>query len=145
MEICTIGFTGRTAQDFFETLMNAGVDRLVDVRLNNSSQLAAFTKQRDLMFFLDRILGAGYVHEPQLAPTPELLRSYRSKEISWQEYEKRFLDLMEERRIEEEVPKELFVGKPVLLCSETTPDKCHRRLVAEYLASRWGDIKVTHL
>jgi uncharacterized protein (DUF488 family) len=145
MEVYTIGFTKRTAADFFGALRRAGVQRLLDVRLNNSSQLAGFTKKEDLPFFLKEICGAEYIHEPLLAPTQDLLDDYKKKKGSWQDYERRFLQLMEQRRIEEKIDRRLFEAPTALLCSETTAQHCHRRLVIEYLSKKWGDIKAVHL
>jgi len=145
MEVYTIGFTKRTAEEFFGALKRAGVKRLLDVRLNNSSQLAGFTKKDDLPFFLKEICGAEYVHEPLLAPTQELLDNYKKKKGSWQEYERSFLQLMEQRKIEDQIDRRLFAVPTVLLCSETTAEHCHRRLVLEYLGKKWGDVKAVHL
>jgi len=145
MEVYTIGFTKRTAAEFFGALKRAGVKRLLDVRLNNSSQLAGFTKKDDLPFFLKKICGADYVHEPLLAPTQELLDNYKKKKGSWEEYERCFLRLMEERKIEDKIDRRLFDLVTVLLCSERTAEQCHRRLVLEYLGKKWGGIKVVHL
>jgi uncharacterized protein (DUF488 family) len=145
MEISTLGFTKKSASTFFEVLERANITRLIDVRLHNASQLAGFTKRDDLKFFLDRIAHVDYVHEPQLAPEPDLLADYRQHRIPWSEYEEKFLDLLRQRRIEIELPTELFDGRPVLLCTEPTAEHCHRRLVAEYLRDKWGDIEITHL
>lgn len=145
MEIYTIGFTKHSAEDFFETLRNAGIRRLVDVRLNNVSQLAGFAKRDDLRYFLRRICDADYVHEPLLAPTQEMLDAYKKHRGPWSEYERAFLDLMADRSIEKRLPKEHFEGGTVLLCSERTPDHCHRRLVIDYLDERWGGIEAVHL
>jgi uncharacterized protein (DUF488 family) len=113
--------------------------------LNNVSQLAGFAKRGDLAFFLRQICGADYVHEPLLAPTQEMLDAYRSKAASWEEYEMRFLALMAERQIERHLDRAKFEKPTVLLCSESTPDRCHRRLVLEYLREKWGDITISHL
>lgn len=145
MEITTIGFTKHSAESFFSRLKNSGIEQLIDVRINNVSQLAGFAKRDDLKFFLDRICGASYLHQPLLAPTNELLKSYRDKEMSWSEYEKRFLDLMQDRKIENEMSRDLFAKKTTLLCSEHTAEQCHRRLVVEYLNDHWGNITITHL
>lgn len=145
MEIYTIGFTKRTAADFFGALKRAGIKRLLDVRLNNSSQLAGFTKREDLPFFLKEICGAEYVHQPLLAPTQDMLDAYKKKKGSWQEYEDRFLQLMKERKIEDRIARNMFATPTALLCSETTAEHCHRRLVLEYLRSKWGDLKIVHL
>jgi len=117
----------------------------VDIRLNNTSQLAAFTKARDLPFFLQELLGVEYRHELLLAPTQDMLKRYRRKGGTWEEYENAFLSLMAERRIESSVDRDLFTGKPVLLCSEPTAEHCHRRLVAEYLQEKWKDVEIRHL
>lgn len=145
MEVYTIGFTKRTAADFFGALKRAGVKRLLDIRLNNSSQLAGFTKKEDLPFFLNEICGAEYIHEPLLAPTQDLLDDYKKKKGSWQDYERRFLQLMEQRRIEEKIDRRLFEVPTALLCSEPTAQHCHRRLVIEYLSKKWSDIRAIHL
>lgn len=140
MEIFTTGFAGKTAAEFFETLKDLQVRLLVDVRLNNVSQLAGFTKRIDLEYFLQELVGARYEHETMLAPTAELLKAYRKKEKSWEEYEREFLELMAERQVEKAIPPERFKERTVLLCSENKPDQCHRRLVVEYLNREWGDV-----
>lgn len=145
MEVYTIGFAKRKAPEFFGALRNARIRRLVDVRLNNSSQLAGFTKRDDLPFFLREICGVEYVHEPLLAPTREMLDEYRKNKGSWQEYERRFLSLMRERRIEDALDSQLFAAPTALLCSETTSEHCHRRLVLEYLDSKWGGLQIVDL
>src|SRR5690606_15527004 len=117
----------------------------IDVRLNNSSHLAGFAKKHDLAYLLREICDAEYVHETRLAPTPELLDRYRKKGGSWEEYEKGFVELMAERRIESALPRSLFDRRSVLLCSEHTADRCHRRLVIEYLDHHWGGVTAVHL
>lgn len=144
MIVYTIGFTQKNARSFFETLRSAGVRRLIDVRLNNRSQLAGFSKRDDLTYFLEKILGIKYLHEPLLAPTQPMLDAYKKEKGSWAEYEKAFLGLMEARRIENEVDPEVLSGS-CLLCSEDKPHQCHRRLVLEYLANRWGGMEIEHL
>jgi len=145
MEIYTIGFTKKTAAEFFGILRRAGIRRLIDVRLNNSTQLAAFTKRDDLCYFLRELCGAEYCHEPQLAPSKELLDAYQKKQISWEEYAARFVDLLIDRAVESAVDRRLFDVPAVLLCSEPGAEHCHRRLVAEYLAEKWGGAKIVHL
>lgn len=145
MEIYTIGFTKRTAAEFFGALKRAGIKRLLDVRLNNVSQLAGFTKRDDLPFFLKEICGAEYVHQSLLAPSQEMLDAYKKQKGSWQDYEKQFLQLMGERKIEEQIDRDIFSVPTILLCSETTAQYCHRRLVLEYLKGKWGDLKISHL
>lgn len=145
MEIYTIGFTKKSAEEFFGLLRGADIRRLIDVRLNNVSQLAAFTKRDDLRFFLRELCDADYVHCPKLAPTEDILKAYQSKAIDWDEYEGAFLSLLESRRTAETLDSSLFSVRSVLLCSEPTADRCHRRLVAEYLAQHWDDVLITHL
>jgi uncharacterized protein YeaO (DUF488 family) len=118
---------------------------LVDVRLNNVSQLAGFTKREDLQYFLKEICGAEYTHEPLLAPTQELLDAYKKNRGTWEDYEKKFLELMKLRKIADRIDRSLFTLPAVLLCSEPTPEHCHRRLVVEYLQEVWGDVKYQHL
>ncbi|HUG13617.1 MAG TPA: DUF488 domain-containing protein [Thermomicrobiales bacterium] len=145
MEIYTIGFTKKSAAEFFRLLKVNDIRRIVDIRLSNSGQLAGFTKQDDLQFFLSEICDADYVHEPMLAPTKELLSSYRDKQCSWAEYERVFDGLMQERCIDENIDRSLFAQRSALLCSEPTADQCHRRLVAEYLQRAWGNVDIVHL
>lgn len=140
----TIGFTKKSAEKFFTTLRDAGVHTLVDVRLNNVSQLAGFSKRDDLRFFLKEIGGINYVHLSELAPTQEMLDAYKKSGGEWDEYAKRFLDLMAQRKIEETLSRDVLLDS-CLLCSEDKPLHCHRRLVAEYLHERWGNIAIKHL
>jgi uncharacterized protein (DUF488 family) len=146
VEIFTIGFTRTTAEDFFERLRSNRIERLLDVRLNNRSQLAGFAKRDDLAYFLRELVGAEYEHAPQLAPTQDILDDFKKKkEMPWAEYEERFLALMSDREVERQLSPEEFARRTVLLCSEDTADHCHRRLVAEYLRERWKDIEIIHL
>ena len=141
----TIGFTKSSAAHFFGRLRQAGVRRLVDVRLHNTSTLAGFTKREDLAFFLDTILGAEYVHEPLLAPEPEMLKAIQSKQRGWDEYAAQYLALIEARNVAAVLDRAIFEGPSVLLCSEATAEHCHRRLAAEHLCERWGSLEITHL
>ena len=143
MKLFTIGFTRRSAEAFFTTLAASRAQRLVDVRLNNSSQLAGFSKRDDLRYFLQAICHMDYLHVPDLAPTQELLDQYRSSK-DWPAYERLFLGLLAERQVENKVTREVIDGS-CLLCSEFTAEKCHRRLVAEYLRDKWGDLAIVHL
>lgn len=145
MEIYTIGFTQRTAEDFFGTLRRAGIRRLIDTRLNNTSQLAAFTKRDDLAFFLRELVEADYHEEPLLAPTQELLDAYKKRHIDWAEYGLSYQGLLNERDVVRTLDRALFEVPTVMLCSERTPEHCHRRLAVEHLASRWGDVTAVHL
>jgi uncharacterized protein (DUF488 family) len=143
--VSTIGFTKTTAEHFFERLAKGAVKRLVDVRLNNASQLAGFAKAKDLAYFLKKIGGIEYVHEPLLAPTDLMLKAHRNGDADWVVYESRFLGLMADRQIEKRFRPEMFDGS-CLLCSESVPHQCHRRLVCEYLNEKWGGkLVVCHL
>lgn len=144
MTIYTIGFTKKLARDFFKVVAESGAKRIVDVRLNNVSQLSGFAKKNDLAYFLEAICGVEYSHLPILAPTKEMLDDYKKGRRDWSWYEDSFLSLMEERSIEEAVPEEL-IADACLLCSEAGPHHCHRRLVAEYLQQHWNDIDIQHL
>lgn len=144
MNIYTIGFTKKSARRFFGLLRKSGVKRIVDVRLNNVSQLAGFAKKDDLSYFLSQLGGIGYLHIPELAPDKNMLADYRKNHKDWTLYEKQFLELMRDRRIENSVSKDT-VADSCLLCSEDKPHFCHRRLVAEYLNEHWGGIEVRHL
>jgi uncharacterized protein (DUF488 family) len=141
----TIGFTKSSAEHFFGRLQQAGVRSLVDIRLSNTSTLAGFTKRDDLAFFLRAILDAEYLHEPRLAPTPEMLKAYQGKQIAWAEYEAQYTALIRERAVAATLDRSAFHGPTALLCSEATPEHCHRRLVAEHLSAAWGNLEVVHL
>lgn len=140
----TIGFTKKTAKEFFALLQKARVKLLIDVRLNNESQLAAFTKKKDLEFFLKTICGCLYEHRPAWAPTQEILDGYKKKRIEWDDYRSKFMSMLEKRKIEEDTTPE-HLSDAVLLCSEPTAERCHRRLVAEYLQQRFGRLNIIHL
>lgn len=142
--IFTIGFTHKSAAEFFSSLEKAGVKRVIDIRLNNVSQLAAFAKRDDLAYFLQKICGIGYTHRPDLAPTQEMLDAYKKKEIGWDEFERRFMELTEGRHIENTLDDDVLDGA-CLLCSEHEAASCHRRLVAEYLKNKRPDIRICHL
>lgn len=145
MEIYTIGFTQKSAEQFFGLLKHHEIRRLLDIRLNNTSQLAGFTKRDDLAYFLRELCGAEYQHEPLLAPTQAILDDYKRAHGSWADYEASFTELLRERAVAERLSRDLFCERTVLLCSETTPERCHRRLVAEYLCSEWRDVTIVHL
>jgi len=145
IDVATIGFTKTTAAGFFERLKTAGVKRIVDVRLHNTSQLAGFAKADDLAYFLKEICGVDYVHQPLLAPTDNILKAYKKNKGDWGVYQREFLKLMGEREIENCFQPAVFQGA-CLLCSEALPHHCHRRLVCEYLNDKWDDaLKVHHL
>ena len=140
----TIGFTKKNAKDFFNKLRQAKVKKVIDIRLNNNSQLAGFTKKDDLAFFLQELCNCQYEHRPDWAPTKEILDRYKKKEITWADYEKLFATLLSEKNINETVALE-NLDRACLLFSEATPEKCHRRLVAEYLKKIFADLTVKHL
>ncbi len=140
--VFTVGFTKKTAAQFFEKLRAAGVKRVVDVRLNKVSQLAGFSKRDDLQYFLKEILNVEYVEAPLLAPTQDLLDAYKKNKGRWEDYERDFLRLMEERHIDKIDPATLAGGR--LLCSEDEPHQCHRRLVVEYQRC-WGNLDIKHI
>lgn len=143
MKLFTIGFTQKDAATFFSTLKTAGVRHLIDVRLNNVSQLAGFTKRDDLAYFAQSICAIPYTHMTALAPTADMLAAFKKNKGDWTAYETRFTALMAERRIEA-LDQKTFNGA-CLLCSEPTPHHCHRRLVAEYLGKHWNDVSIKHL
>jgi uncharacterized protein (DUF488 family) len=145
MEIYSIGFTQKSAREFFSTLKAHGIERLLDVRLNNTSQLAAFAKQADLAYFVEEICGAAYEHEPLLAPTQEILDAYKKYKTGWEPYTKAYLALIRSRKVESALSKESFKKKTVLLCSEPTAEHCHRRLALEYLQQHWKGVTIRHL
>lgn len=144
INLYTIGSSGKNAETFFNILKNNGIISLIDVRLNNTSQLSGFTKKDDLKFFLDKICGIKYIHLPILSPTESILKDYKNKKITWDDYESKYLNLIKDRDIE----KELFninLDRSCLLCSEKTPDNCHRRLAAEFLKSKGKIDTITHI
>lgn len=145
INVTTIGFTKSSAKVFFDRLLNAGVKKIVDVRLHNTSQLSGFAKADDLAYFLEKIGDIQYIHQPILAPTDNILKAYKKDKGDWGIYQGRFLQLMEERKIERRLSPKMFEGA-CLLCSEDTPHHCHRRLVCEYLNDKWGSpLEVRHL
>jgi uncharacterized protein (DUF488 family) len=144
MILYTIGFTRKSAEQFFTLLNQPGLKRVVDIRLNNASQLAGFAKRDDLQFFLKKINGIEYIHMPELAPAKEILEDFRKDKGDWRTYKSRFLALLEKRAVATSVPKSVMDGG-CLLCSEAEPDHCHRKLVALYFQERWGGIDIRHL
>jgi uncharacterized protein (DUF488 family) len=144
IHLFTIGFTRKSAEQFFTRLTAAGVKRLIDVRLNNNSQLAGFSKRDDLAYFLKAIAGIEYVHALDLAPTREMLDRYKKGDRDWPAYERDFRELISRRHIETSVSPE-FLDGACLLCSEHEPHHCHRRVVAEYLRDYWSDLRIEHL
>lgn len=144
IKLYTIGFTNKPAQKFFELLKKNEVAKIVDTRINNSSQLSGFAKGKDLAYFSKEIGNIDYLHKVDFAPTKELLSKYRKEVISWEEYEVEYLNLLDIRKIGNKINIE-ELHQNCLLCSEHTPEKCHRRLLAEYLKERFNDIEIQHL
>ena len=144
IKLYTIGFAKKSAEYFFEQLRERKVKRVIDIRLNNTSQLAGFAKKDDLRYFLLTIDGIDYVHRPEWAPTQEIFDNFKKNKGDWADYERNFLDLLLRRKIEQGLSRETLDGA-CLLCSEDTPDHCHRRLVAEYLEKKFGDMEIIHL
>lgn len=144
IKVSTIGFTQKKAADFFRILQDSGIRRLYDIRLNNASQLAGFTKRDDLRYFLNVIADIEYSHKPEFSPTKEILDAYKKKEITWEEYEHRFNELIEQRCIENTIAVD-ELEHSCFLCSEPKPEKCHRRLIVEYLKKHFPDITICHL
>jgi uncharacterized protein (DUF488 family) len=140
----TIGFTKRSAREFFETLRDHAIGRVVDIRLRNTSALVGFTRKEDLRYLLEKLLGAEYLHEPGLAPTKEMLEAYKRTK-DWRSYQAEFTNLLEARGLPQWLTLAALAAPTVLLCSEPRPDECHRRLVADYLAARLGQLQVVHL
>jgi len=144
IQLYTIGFTKKNAETFFKKIKMAGVQRLIDIRLNNVSQLSGFAKKDDLKFFLKELCNCEYIHFPQFAPTKEILDNFKKKKINWMEYEEQFVNLLEKRKAQSLLNLSTF-DNACLLCSEPTPDNCHRRLVAEYLKDHFDNIEISHL
>lgn len=144
MKLFTIGFTKKSAEDFFESLKKNNVKKLIDIRLNTKSQLAGFAKQNDLKYFLQQICKIEYLYMPNLAPSKELLNGYQDKRVSWEQYEKEYIGLLEGRKILSNIDYSVF-NNACFLCSEDTPEQCHRRLAAEYLARANKEIEIVHL
>ncbi len=146
--LCTIGFAGKSAEDFFRLLTEAGVQKVIDVRENRGGQLSGYAKHPDIEFFLRSVAGIAYVHELRLAPSPEIRAAYRATR-DWSQYEPAFLALMRERSIPGSLDAHEFSGTVALLCSEAGPEKCHRRLVADLCAEHWRaqghTVEIRHL
>jgi uncharacterized protein (DUF488 family) len=145
MEIYSIGFTKKNAREFFGTLKAYRIERLLDVRLNNTSQLAAFAKKDDLAYFLREICSAAYEHEPRLAPTQDILDDFKKRKGSWEVYSEAYLSLIRSRKVESVLSQDSFQKRTVLLCSEATAEHCHRRLALEYLQKHWKGVEIHHL
>lgn len=141
----TIGSSKKLAEQFFGLLKEHGIQRLVDVRRRNRSNLLGFARQADLQYLLRELCSAEYRHAPDLAPPQDLLDAWQKKEISWTDYEARFIPLLKQWKVEARFNTEFFARPTVLLCSEPSADQCHRRLVAEYLSEKYPEIEVVHI
>jgi len=147
MNIFTIGFAQKSAEEIFKLLIANKIECIVDIRLNNSSQLAGFTKQKDLQYFLKTIAKIDYIHDTKYAPTKDILDNYKSGKLSWENYKIKYDTLISARKIEilfENTVKNKY-SNICLLCSEAQATNCHRRLLAEYLKSKFDDVKIVHL
>lgn len=144
IKLFTIGFTRKSAENFFDKLQQAGVKKIIDTRLNNTSQLSGFAKQSDLQYFLKKIAHIDYEHKLSLAPTKDILDPYKKKAMAWDEYSRHYLDLIAERKVESTLQEE-SLDNCCFLCSEDKPHNCHRRLAAEYLQSQFKNIEIIHL
>ncbi len=145
VRVATIGFAGKSAQNFFDLLKSAEVRTVLDIRLNNTSQLAGFAKKQDLPYFLEQLCGAAYMEMPELAPEPDLLKRYQGKELAWGDFTAEYVELIAKRRVESNLDVDLFRSS-CLLCSEHLPHRCHRILAIEYSNAQWnGRMTITHL
>jgi len=144
MKIFTIGFTKKSAEGFFDLLEKHGVQKIIDIRISSSSQLAGFAKDKDLAYFARKILGIPYEHRLELAPTKELMNGYRSGEISGEGYKQRYLELLEQRNVLQGLEIADFENA-CLLCSEHEPEGCHRKVLAERLSEEFEGVEVVHL
>lgn len=144
MKLFTIGFTGKSAEKFFGLLETSNASKLIDIRINRTSQLAGFAKEQDLKFFLPKLIGMDYVVREDLAPTKELLASYRNKEINWDDFADKYSELLKQRGVIDSLDSELF-DSAVLLCSENEPEKCHRSLLAELISNKFTSVHTSNL
>lgn len=144
MNLYTIGFTKKTAEQFFESLIANKVKRLIDTRLNNKSQLAGFAKKDDLEYFLKKIANIEYLYKPEYAPSDDILKGYQKKLINWEQYSEKYLELLKQRKILETADLKVLEGS-CFLCSEHLPEHCHRSLLAKYLAQHFDGINIVHL
>ncbi|MEM0992772.1 MAG: DUF488 domain-containing protein [Bacteroidota bacterium] len=144
IKLYTIGFTKKSAEQFFHLLTKHTVKQIVDTRVNVKSQLAGFAKGRDLSFLAKAVADIDYEHELDFAPTKELLARYRKKEMTWEEYEVEYLNLLDMRKVKSKTNIEQL-HQNCLLCSEHEADKCHRRLLAEYFQAARNDVEIIHL
>ena len=144
MKIFTIGFTKKSAKEFFEILKTNNIEQIIDIRLNNTSQLAGFTKKDNLEYFLKELCSIDYCHFIFLAPTKEIRDRY-IKSKDWDVYVKEYIELLDNRKVLDNLDKSFFKRKSCFLCSEASADHCHRRLLVEYLKEHWDYVEIVHL
>ena len=144
MSVFTIGFTGKTAETFFSTLKESGAKRVVDIRINRTSQLAGFAKEQDMSYFLNKLSNMNYLVNTDLAPTKDLLTSYREREISWEKYSQEYISLIHKRKIIESLGIEYFENS-VFMCSEKESERCHRKLLTDLLLEKFPRVEIVHL
>lgn len=144
MKIFTIGFTKKSAKEFFEILKTNNIEQIIDIRLNNTSQLAGFTKKDNLEYFLKELCSIDYCHFIFLAPTKEIRDRY-IKSKDWDVYVKEYIELLDNRKVLDKLDKSFFKRKSCFLCSEASADHCHRRLLVEYLKEHWDYVEIVHL
>jgi uncharacterized protein (DUF488 family) len=144
MKIFTIGFTGKSAEDFFTLIKKSGAKKLIDIRINRNSQLAGFAKERDLEFLLSELTGVSYQVNEELAPTKEMLARYRDKKTNWDQYSQDYKALIADRSVLKNLDEKYFEDS-ILLCSENEPEKCHRTLLANLLKKMFPDLEIIHL
>src|SRR5215510_1710898 len=142
--ICTIGFTRKSLQQFIERLQAAGIQEVIDIRLRNTSQLAGWSKYPDIAYLLTEGFGIYYENHREFAPSAELLDEYHQTH-DWSAYEPRFKQILADRQLAREAETLLMKERICLLCTEPQADRCHRRLVAEYLQSICPELEIQHL
>ena len=144
MNLYTIGFTGKSAEQFFTLVSETKASRLIDIRINRTSQLAGFAKEQDLKFFIPELTNMDYVVREDLAPTKDLLASYRRQDIAWEQFAERYEQLLRERVLQNALSREDF-SNSILLCSEKEPEKCHRTLLANILIEQFPSLEIVNL
>ncbi len=141
--IFTIGFTKKSAEQFFDILQKNEIDLIADVRLNNKGQLAGFTKERDFKYFLS-LFKIDFIHLINFAPTKGLRNSYHS-DWNYEIYKNNYIKLLNSRdAVTNLVKLNLPYNNICLLCSEPEADKCHRSVAAEEISKKLS-LSVSHV
>jgi uncharacterized protein (DUF488 family) len=135
LEIYTSGTSGITAERFFLRLRELKATSVIDTRIHPSSQLSGYSKQESLKYFLKEILQIPYIYESQLCPIEQDFKLYKNKQMIWKTYQDKYYQLLINRNIKEKIDFSPWGDRPVILCSESSPDQCHRRLAAEFISS----------